>query len=109
MFQLRPCCASTISRILKLPLINTMVTTLIPIANSYEIICEDARIAENKEYLLFDAHPPIITLYTPIEVTPMIKRIPMLTSVTCKAISLPNAWMLGPQGITAEVIKETVI
>jgi hypothetical protein len=50
-FQFMPCCCATISFKLKLPDIKTTVITETPIANSYEIICDDARIAENSEKL----------------------------------------------------------
>src|SRR6218665_75695 len=76
-----------------------------PIANSYLIICEEARTAPNKEYLLLEAHPPIIIPYTPSETTPKEYRMPIFKSAICKENVLPSMSKSFPQGITAYVIK----
>src|SRR6201996_6269168 len=73
------------------------------------MFCEAARIAPNKEYLLFDAQPPIITPYTPKDTTPNMYKTPTLISVTCSGILCPPIDSVSPQGITAEPIQAVII
>ncbi len=76
-------------------------------ASSYEIICELARMAPYREYLLLEAQPPSMMPYTPSETKPIMYKMPMLMLVTCKSILRPPSVRVVPQGITAEVISAT--
>src|SRR5687768_10565830 len=59
LFQ-KPCCCSAICLNDIVPVTISNATIDKPIASSYEITCDDARIAPSNENLLFEAQPPII-------------------------------------------------
>src|SRR5947208_12345363 len=59
-------CALTMSTIDSEPVSSRTPIVEMPIASSYEIICADDRSPPISAYLLFDAHPPSTTAYTPM-------------------------------------------
>ena len=63
------------------------LTSEIPCASSYEIICAEERSPPSRGYLELLAQPPRTIPYTPIEVVPRIQRTAMFTSVIWSGMS----------------------
>ena len=60
-----------------------MAISVMPIATSYEIICEAARAAPSIENLLFDDQPASIVPRMPMPETASTNRMPASSPATC--------------------------
>src|SRR5713226_4654890 len=61
-----------------------------PNGTSYDTICAAERRPPISEYLLFDAQPPRMMPYTPVEVSARINSSPTFTRVTANVGGGPN-------------------
>ncbi len=72
---------------------------------SYETSWAADRSPPSSEYLLFDAQPPRMIPYTPIEVIASRKSSPMFTSVTHSGVRTLPIRISGPKGMTARAVS----